>query len=114
MSNVLRWASNAEDPNLRIWWYDDTGTLIDFSTGYTWSLKIGTLGGTTLITKTTGITGAAGAGVEPSGTPNVVVQWAAGELNVTPGRYRLELTPTLASRQRDPYIATIEITQTLT
>lgn len=114
MSSLLRWAANAEDPNLRIWWFDDAGNLIDFSTGYTWSLKIGPVNGTALVTKTTGITGAAGAGVEPTGTPNVVVQWAAGELNITPGRYRLELTPTLSSRQRDPYIATIEIMSILT
>ena len=113
-NNRLRWAANAEDPNLEIWWFDDAGDLIDFSTGYTWSLNVGTLGGTTLITKTTGVTGAVGAGTDPDGTPNVVVQWSAGELAVTPGLYRIELTPTLAGRQRDPFVSQIEIMAVLT
>jgi len=111
---TLGWSTNAEDPNLEIWWTDDAGDLIDFSSGYTWSLKIGPHGGAALITKTTGIVGAAGAGTAPTGTPNVVVTWAAGELNITPGRYRLELTPTLTSRQRDPYVTSIEIRAVLT
>lgn len=107
------WNRKAEDPNWRIWWFDDAETLIDFSTGYTWSLKIGT-STTTLVTKTTGIAGAAGAGTEPSGTPNVVITWAAGELDIAPGVYRAELTPTVNSRQRDPYVRQIEIRAALT
>lgn len=114
MSDTLRWAQSAEDPNGLLWWFDDAGDLIDFSGAYTWSLKIGTLGGTTLITKTSGITGAVGAGTEPFGTPNIVIVWAAGELNVAPGSYRFELTPTLAGRQRDPMVGDIEIGAVLT
>lgn len=106
---TLSWSAKAEDPNLEIWWADDAGDLIDFSSGYTWSLKIGPAGGTAVITKTTGITGAAGAGVAPTGTPNVVVVWAAGELDITPGKYQFELTPTLAGRQRDAFVTAIEV-----
>jgi|GEM_PF-3285138 len=111
---ALSWSTSAEDPNLEIWWFDDAGDLIDFSSGYTWSLKIGPTNGTALITKTTGITGAAGAGTAPTGTPNVVVVWAAGELDIAVGRYRLELTPTVGGRQRDAYATMIEIRAVLT
>lgn len=96
----LSWPRSAERPGAEFWWVDDAGELIDFSSGYTFSLKIGPRGGTALLTKTTGITGAAGAGVEPTGTPNIVVTWSAGELDLTPGVYRLELTATTSSTDR--------------
>lgn len=96
----LSYRANAERPGLNIWWFDDAGSLIDFSSGYTYSLKIGPKGGTALLTKTTGITGAAGAGVEPTGTPNIVVTWSTGELAITPGVYELELTATTSSTDR--------------
>lgn len=83
-----------------MWLADSAGTLIDFSTGYTFSFKIGDTGAAALLTKTTGITGAAGAGVAPTGTPNIVVAWSAGELNVTPGQYAWELTCTNSSLDR--------------
>lgn len=92
MSGPLRYYQGAERPTLRLWLLDDDGTLVDFSAGYTFSLKIGLAGQTPLLTKTSGITGAAGAGVEPTGTPNVVVSWSAGELAITPGAYTWALT----------------------
>lgn len=91
---------HAERPAAKLWLFDDDGTLIDFSSGYTFSFKIGTRGQTASLTKTTNITGAAGAGVEPSGTPNVTVTWAAGELDITPGNYAWELTATTSSADR--------------
>ncbi len=96
----LSWPSSAERPGWNIWWLDDAGELIDFSSGYTFSLKIGPRNGTALLTKTTGITGAAGSGVEPTGTPNVVVTWSTGELAIAQGVYRLELTATTSSTDR--------------
>ena len=78
-----------------IYWKDGDGALIDFSTGYTFSLKVYDGATTALFTKTTGITGAAGSLTTP--TPNVVVAWAiTAELTTitTPGTYPLRLTAT--------------------
>lgn len=101
MMTALSWYSSAEEPALQIWWYDDDGDLIDFSSGVTgWSLKIGNPGSAAVLTKTTGITGAAGTGSPGSGTPNVQVVWAAGQLNITPGVYSLQLTATTAQGDR--------------
>jgi hypothetical protein len=87
MSGALRYYRGAERPALKLWLLDDDGTLIDFSAGYTFELKIGLVGAAALLAKTTGIAGAAGAGVEPTGIPNVTVTWSANELDVTPGAY---------------------------
>lgn len=96
----VQYVATAERPSLDIWWFDRTSTLIDFSSGYTFSLKIGTPGSAALLTKTTNITGAAGAGTAPTGTPNVVVAWAAGDLDLTDGTYDAELTATTSSLDR--------------
>ena len=81
----------AENPSTRIWWEDDDGTLVDLSAVSTWQLKIGNPGETALVTKTNGMTGAAGAGVEPSGTPNLVIVWSSGDLDIDPGHYVLQV-----------------------
>ncbi len=97
-----RWIyrKSAERPSASLWLFDTNRTLIDFSSGYTFSLKIGTPGSTALLTKTTGITGAAGSGSDPTGTPNVVIAWTAGELNIAPGVYAWELTCTTGGLDR--------------
>lgn len=100
MANTIRYHKTAERPALELWLLDDDDVLIDFSTGYTFSFKIGNRGTAALLTKTTNITGAAGSGTEPSGTPNVTVTWAAGELNLTPGSYGWQLTATTTSLDR--------------
>lgn len=97
---MILYHKSAERPALKLWLLDDDGTLINFSTGYTFSLKIGKLGVTALLTKTTNITGAAGAGVEPTGTPNVLVTWTAGELNLAAGIYEWQLTCTTTALDR--------------
>lgn len=100
MSVDLHYYAHDERPSAEIWWQDDDGTLVDFSSGYTFSLKVGVPGSAALLTKTSGITGAAGAGSEPTGTPNIVVAWTAGELNLTPGIYALQLKATTSSLDR--------------
>jgi hypothetical protein len=100
MSATLTFHRNAERPTLKLWLVDDNLTLIDFSVGYTFGFKIGAVGATALLNKTSGITGAAGAGTEPVGTPNVTVAWAAGELNITPGNYRWQLVATTGGLDR--------------
>jgi hypothetical protein len=96
----VTYVKTSERPALELWWFDDDGTLVDFSSGYTFSLKVGTRGTTALLTKTTNIAGAAGAGVEPTGTPNVVVTWAAGELAIAAGTYLAQLTATTGGLDR--------------
>jgi hypothetical protein len=91
--SIVRYHATAERPTLRISWYDDDDALIDFSTGYAFSLKVGNLGSAALLTKTSGITGAATA-------PNVTIAWTAGELALTPGTYTYELTATTSSLDR--------------
>lgn len=100
MSGPLRYHQGAERPALKLWLLDDDGSLIDFSTGYTFELKVGLAGQVALLTKTTGIVGAAGAGVEPTGTPNVTVSWAAAELAITVGAYSWQLKATTGGLDR--------------
>jgi hypothetical protein len=100
LSTKLRYHKTAERPSAELWLLDDDGTLIDFSTGYTFSFKIGTKGSAALLTKTSGITGAAGAGSAPTGTANVVVAWSAGELAIAAGSYFWQLTATSSALDR--------------
>jgi hypothetical protein len=108
----LSYVRNAERPAARLWLFDDDGTLIDFSSGYTFSFKIGVVGATALLTKTTNIAGAVGAGTEPTGTPNVVITWTAGELNLTPGVYQWQLTCTVTALDRT-FTGTFQILDTI-
>lgn len=110
---TIRYHTSAERPALEMWIQDDDGTLIDFSSGYTFELKIGATGSAALLTKTTGITGAVGSGTEPTGTPNVSVAWAAGELDITPGAYGLQLTATTGGLDR-VFTTPIRITGVIT
>lgn len=91
------WTIGDEDP-LNIWWLRN-GTLVDFSSGYTFAAKLVAMSArtTAIFTKSTGFTGAAGSGVETNGTPNLVVAWAtSGELNSVPssGPYLLQIVAT--------------------
>ena len=97
---MVSYHQGAERPALSLWLHDDDGDLIDFSSGYTFEFKIGSPGETAALTKTTGIAGAAGAGTEPDGTPNVTVTWAEDELDLTPGTYGWQLKATTSSLDR--------------
>lgn len=92
MTANIKYHATAERPTFRITWYDDDDAVIDFSAS-TFSFKIGVAGSAALLTKTSGITGAATA-------PNVTVAWSAGELNLTPGTYTWQLTATTSSLDR--------------
>ena len=113
---MLTYYKTADRPALKLWLLDDDGTLIDFSPGgYTYQLKIGVIGATALVTKTTNIAGAAGSGVEPTGVPNVVVTWTAGELAVLSGAtiYSWQLTATITALDR-VFADRIQILDTIT
>jgi hypothetical protein len=78
---TLRYYRTAERPDIRLWLRDSNGNLIDFSSGYTFAFKLGNAGSAATFTKTTGITGAVGSGVEPTGAPNVTLTFTASELD---------------------------------
>lgn len=99
MGNRFTYVRSAERPAAKMWLYDDDGTLIDFS-GYSHVLKVGNPGSTAVLTKSSNITGGSGSGVEPTGTPNITITWAAGELDITPGVYTWMLTSTSGSLDR--------------
>jgi hypothetical protein len=93
---VLAWHHTAELPAVDVWWFDGTGALIDMTAAVSFTLRIGRIDRPALIQKTSGITGAVGAGVAPTGTPNVTIAWAAGELDIAPGVYTAQLTARFA------------------
>lgn len=103
MAGTIHYYKTAERPSITMWWQADDGSLIDFSTGYTFTFKLGTtLGSAATFTKTTGINGAAGAGTSPTGTPNVVIGFIAGELdNVPAGYYTWQLRATATTGTLD-------------
>lgn len=101
MSSTLRIKQTAARPVIELWLRDKNSSLIDFSSGYTFSFKIGNAGSTAALTKTSGISGAAGSGDEPDGTPNVTITPSAGEFSsLTPGPYEWQLTATTSSLPR--------------
>ena len=75
----LTYVADTENPETHLIWKDSTNTIIDFSTGYTFTVKL-TQNGDTQLTKTTGIVGYA---VEP----NIRISWDVDELAITPGVY---------------------------
>lgn len=77
----LTYVADSENPGTDIVWKDSTGTLIDFSTGFTFTVKL-SQDGTTVVTKTTGITGSATI-------PNIRIAWDVDELDITPGVYEM-------------------------
>lgn len=89
----------------QIWWFVN-GSLVNFSSGYTFSATLERTDdptGTAIFTKTTGFTGAAGSGTESSGVPNLVITWSATadtELNktvLTDGQHRFVIVATKTS-----------------
>lgn len=97
---TIAYVRGAELPNLQLWWRDQTGALIDFSTGWTFTVKIGRVGSTAKKNKTSGITGAAGSGTSSNGTPNLVVAWATGELDIPAGQGTIQITANNGTQDR--------------
>lgn len=77
----LTYIANVENPETHLIWKDPTGTLIDFSSGFTFTVKL-TQEGQTKLTKTSGIYGAATV-------PNIRISWDVDELEIAPGVYQL-------------------------
>lgn len=79
-----------EAPVWRATWTDD-GVAVDLSAA-TFTVKLVASDGTTALTKTTGVAGTV-AGV-------VTITWATGELNLTPGGYRLFVVARIGTADR--------------
>lgn len=92
-------------PDLGLFVRENGALVTGLGSGHTFELKLASLAGEVLVTKTSGITGQTGSSFPPLGTPNVVVQWAtAAELDAltAEGSYRaqLKITRTVDSRVR--------------
>jgi hypothetical protein len=70
-----------EYPSIQLIWKDGNGSIIDFSNGYTWTVFVATEN-EAVVEKTTGIVGS-------STSPNVVINWTPGELDIAEGTYDL-------------------------
>lgn len=105
----VTYIAGAELPDLAITWRASNGDVIDFSSGWTFTVKVGKPWGEAEIVKTNGVTGAAAA-------PNVTVAWAAGELDgLDPGDYDLEVLARRMSDNKDRAMkATLRIAAALT
>jgi len=92
MTTIPRFVQGADLPDLTIPWTDTNGAVIDFSTGYTFTLKIGKPPDPAVLTITSGISGAATL-------PNITVAWAvSGALDsLAPGRWTGHLIATRTS-----------------
>lgn len=83
VSQQKKWVyrQDQEEPAFAVDWRDHDNQTIDFSTGYTFQVKLSKgVGTAATVTKTSGITGSATS-------PNVTIAWASGELNIDPGEY---------------------------
>lgn len=101
MSTEIVLHRTAERPDVKLWLQDDDGTLLNLGSGYTFTFKIGAPGSAASFSKSSGITGAAGAGVEPTGTPNLTLTFTAAELDsLTRGVYTGQIVATTSSLDR--------------
>jgi hypothetical protein len=92
---VLRYTKGDELEPVSITWYQPNGTLYNFTSGWTFTARIGTPGTAALVQKTTGFTGAATA-------PNLSLAWTAGDLAaIASGTYHLDITARLTAGSLD-------------
>jgi hypothetical protein len=94
MKEIIRRTKGAELPDIGITWYQQDGvTLYNFSSGWTFTVRIGTPGVAALITPTA--VGAATA-------PNITISFAVDALNTIPaGTYHLDVTPRFTGTSKD-------------
>lgn len=94
----MDYTQGADLPDLSLTWYDTNGALIDFSSGYSFTVKVAPLGSTTAsFTKTTNITGSASA-------PNLVVAWGTSEIgNLGVGTYDVQVQAHRAADSKDRF-----------
>lgn len=86
--------ADQELPSTTFDWYDRTGALVDFSSGYTLSAQIITGANAVALNKTSGVTGAATS-------PNVTIDWATTDLTNLSGEYELRVVARRTSDSKD-------------
>jgi hypothetical protein len=78
-------------PDLQFTWNDADNLPIDFTTDWSFIMKIGQPPNPAAITKTSGFVGTSGL----DGTPNLTVSWSTNELSrLKPGRWYFQITAT--------------------
>lgn len=98
----LAYPQGTDSPDAVFWWLDYNDALINFSSGYTFTAQILREDDTIVVNKTTGITGAAGAGSEPSGTPNLTLAWSNNQIDtLAAGRYTLRVVANNTASGKD-------------
>lgn len=108
MTTQVTIVEGSDLPDLAISWLDRTGSIIDYSSGYTFTVKVGVEGGAASITKTSNIVGAATS-------PNILVSWATSEIGtLSAGRYVIEVIATATDgrerRRQLPLLVTRKLT----
>jgi hypothetical protein len=88
-----------ELPSITPTWKDSNGNVIDFSSGFTYRLRVA-LNGVTALEKTSGITGASTA-------PNITIDWTVDELAALTGGqvYTAQLRARRTSDNKDRTLA---------
>ena len=92
---AFTYVQGAELPDIELTWRDDSGAIIDFSTGWTFTARIGVLGQSATLTKTTGIVG-------DNTSPNITITWDSTELNSIPAAtYAMHVIARFTSSGKD-------------
>lgn len=89
-------------PELGLFVRENGQLVAGLGSGHTFELKIASLDGDVLVTKTTGIVGQTGTGFPPLGTPNVVIAWASELAVLTDDSFhaQLKITRTADGKSR--------------
>lgn len=91
---IYVYRQDAELPDLGVAWYDRDGNLIDFSNGYSFTVKlVSQKDKTVALTKTAGIVGS-------NSKPNIIIGWVNNELDIAVGLYDVVLKATNGSGDR--------------
>lgn len=94
------YVQGADLPDLAIAWYDSDGDIINFATGWSFSVRVGKSGRPAIFEKTDGIAG-------DDAAPNVVISWDDGELDsLEPGIWSVEITATRDDDDKERKMAT--------
>jgi hypothetical protein len=91
---VIRRTKGSELPDIGITWYQEDGvTLYNFSSGWTFAIRIGNPGSAALVTPS-------GAGAATA--PNITITFASNALDAIPaGTYHLDVTPRFTALTKD-------------
>lgn len=96
----MKYTHGAELPSVGIEWTDSSGGILDFSLGWTFTVKIGQPNADADVTKTSGITGDAAL-------PNIVIAWDPGELDdLDTGAYVLQVAARHTASGKDRFMQT--------